>query len=119
MAATLAGPQNRSMPIAFDIEILRRSEMFAGLDAEALQAVVSAGAVRRLPAGARVFAQGDPGVTGHSLVEGRIKIVQTRADGSQSVLRQRATQDHCAGSPRPGPVGRKQRRLIRRSRREG
>ncbi len=87
MAATLAGPQNRSMPIAFDIEILRRSEMFAGLDAEALQAVVSAGAVRRLPAGARVFAQGDPGVTGHSLVEGRIKIVQTRADGSQSVLR--------------------------------
>ncbi len=61
--------------------------MFAGLDTGALQAVVSAGAVRRLSAGVRIFAQGDPGVTGHSLLEGRIKIVQTRLDGSQSVLR--------------------------------
>lgn len=75
------------MPVAFDIEILRRSEMFAGLDAESLQAVVSAGSVRRLPAGTRVFAQGDPGVSGHSLLEGRVKIVQTRADGGQAVLR--------------------------------
>ncbi|MBX9460523.1 MAG: Crp/Fnr family transcriptional regulator [Brevundimonas sp.] len=75
------------MPLSFDIEILRRSEMFAGLTAEALQAVAAAGSVRRLPAGTRVFAQGDPGVSGHSLLEGRVKIVQTRADGAQSVLR--------------------------------
>lgn len=75
------------MPIAFDIEILRRSEMFAGLGVEALQAVAAAGSVRRLPAGTRVFAQGDPGVSGHSLLEGRVKIVQTRADGAQAVLR--------------------------------
>jgi len=61
--------------------------MFAGLDPEAMDGVIAAGSVRRLPAGTRVFSQGDPGVSGHSLLEGRVKIVQTRADGSQSVLR--------------------------------
>jgi len=61
--------------------------MFAGLASEALEAVVAAGSVRRLAAGTRIFAQGDPGVSGHSLLEGRVKIVQTRADGGQSVLR--------------------------------
>lgn len=61
--------------------------MFAGLAPEALEAVVAAGSVRRLSAGTRIFAQGDPGVSGHSLLEGRVKIVQTRADGGQSVLR--------------------------------
>lgn len=61
--------------------------MFAGLSAEALEDVVASGSVRRLAAGTRIFAQGDPGVSGHSLLEGRIKIVQTRADGGQSVLR--------------------------------
>lgn len=75
------------MPTAFDIEVLRNSEMFAGLTADALQAVAAAGSVRRLAAGTRIFAQGDPGSSGHSLLEGRIKIVQTRADGSQAVLR--------------------------------
>ena len=87
MAVAVGGPKNPLMPIPFDIEILRRSERFAGLDAEVLQAVVLAGSVRRLPAGTRVFAQGDPGVSGHSLLEGRVKIVQTRVDGGQSVLR--------------------------------
>lgn len=87
MAVILGGPPKRAMPVAFDIEILRRSEMFAGLDTDGLQAVFAAGSIRRLSAGTRVFAQGDPGVTGHSLLEGRVKIVQTRADGGQSVLR--------------------------------
>ena len=75
------------MPIAFDPEILRGSDMFAGLSSEALDDVVAAGSTRRLTAGTRIFAQGDPGISGHSLLEGRIKIVQTRADGGQSVLR--------------------------------
>ena len=44
------------MPVAFDIEILKRSEMFAGLAPEALEAVVAGGSVRRLAAGARIFA---------------------------------------------------------------
>ena len=75
------------MPVAFDPEILRGSDMFAGLSSEALDDVVTAGSVRRIAAGTRIFAQGDPGVSGHSLLEGRVKIVQARADGGQSVLR--------------------------------
>lgn len=75
------------MSASFDPELLRGSEMFAGLSLDALGAVAAAGLVRRLPAGTRVFAQGDPGISGHSLLEGRIKIVQTRVDGGQSVLR--------------------------------
>lgn len=70
-----------------DARRLRNSEMFAALDEPALASVAAAGSVRRIPAGALIFAQGDPGVSCHSLLEGRVKIVQTRPDGGQSVLR--------------------------------
>jgi CRP-like cAMP-binding protein len=49
--------------------------------------VLDAGRIRRLPAGTQAFAQGDPGVSCHSLLHGRVKIVQTRPDGSQHVIR--------------------------------
>lgn len=75
------------MATAIDPALLRNAEMFAGLGREALNAVVAAGVVRRLPRGSRAFVQGDPGVSCHSLLEGRVKIVQTRPDGGQSVLR--------------------------------
>ena len=61
--------------------------MFAGLPLDKLEEVMAAGAVRPLTAGERIFAQGDAGITCHSLLEGRVKIVQTLLDGSQSVLR--------------------------------
>ncbi len=77
----------RPMTTSIDHALLRKAEMFAGLDAEALAEVAAAGVVRRLEAGTRIFAQGDPGVSCHSLLKGRVKIVQTRADGGQSVLR--------------------------------
>lgn len=70
-----------------DARLLRTAEMFAGLSERDLREVAAVGAVRRLPEGLRVFAQGDPGVTCHTLLEGRVKIVQTRLDGGQSVLR--------------------------------
>ena len=70
-----------------DPRLLQRAEMFAGLSPDELADVMGAGIVRRLAAGERVFAQGDPGVTCHSLLEGRVKIVQALPDGSQSVLR--------------------------------
>lgn len=66
---------------------LLNSEMFGALDEAGAEAVMAAGAVRRIPAGTTIFAQGDPGATCHSLVEGRVKIVQTHANGGQSVLR--------------------------------
>lgn len=61
--------------------------MFDVLGAEDRAEVLKAGMVRQLPQGKRVFAQGDPGVTCHTLIEGRVKIVQSRPDGGQSVIR--------------------------------
>lgn len=66
---------------------LLNSEMFGALDEAGAEAVLAAGVARRIPAGTTIFAQGDPGATCHSLVEGRVKIVQTHANGGQSVLR--------------------------------
>lgn len=70
-----------------DARRLLNTEMFGALDDAAMTAVVAAGSIRRLGAGTTIFAQGDPGHTCHSLLEGRVKIVQTRSDGGQSVLR--------------------------------
>ena len=61
--------------------------MFGHLDEIAAADVLGAGTVRPLAAGRVVFSQGDPGSTCHTLLEGRIKIVQARPEGSQSVIR--------------------------------
>ena len=74
------------MPLS-DPGVLRRAEMFEGLSEEQLLDVAGAGLVRRLTTGERIFSQGDPGHSCHSLLTGRVKIVQTIPDGSQSVLR--------------------------------
>ena len=63
------------------------ADMFDVLHAEGRIEVLKAGVVRRLIRGKRVFAQGDPGQTCHTLLEGRVKIVQTRPDGGQAVIR--------------------------------
>ncbi len=68
-------------------DALRGADMFGNLDAAARADVLAAGKVRTLAPGKVVFSQGDPGTTCHSLLDGRIKIVQTRPDGSQSVIR--------------------------------
>lgn len=68
-------------------EALRGADMFGNLDDLARADALAAGKVRTLPAGKVVFSQGDPGTTCHTLLDGRIKIVQTRPDGSQSVIR--------------------------------
>lgn len=75
------------MTVALDPSVFDGADMFDVLDADSRREVLSLGAVRRLPQGKRVFAQGDPGVTCHTLLEGRVKIVQARPDGAQSVLR--------------------------------
>lgn len=75
------------MALTPDPSVLRGAEMFARLDDAELKTVVEVGAVRRLAKGARAFSQGDPGLTCHSLLHGRVKVVQTRPDGGQAVLR--------------------------------
>jgi CRP/FNR family transcriptional regulator, nitrogen oxide reductase regulator len=66
---------------------LRGADMFGHLDDFAAADVLGAGTVRPLAAGRVVFSQGDPGATCHTLLEGRIKIVQARPEGSQSLIR--------------------------------
>jgi CRP-like cAMP-binding protein len=68
-------------------EALRGADMFGNLNEAARADVLAAGKIRTLPPGKVVFSQGDPGTSCHTLLDGRIKIVQTRPDGSQSVIR--------------------------------
>lgn len=75
------------MTATIDPQILRGADMFGCLDDVALASVLAAGSVRHLSAGRVIFAQGDAGTTCHSLLEGRVKIVQARPDGNQSVIR--------------------------------
>lgn len=70
-----------------DPSILKGAEMFQNVPDEHLEAVLRAGRIRRLPAGERAFVQGDPGLTCHILLHGRIKIIQTRPDGGQHLIR--------------------------------
>lgn len=75
------------MPIPLEPSLLDGADLFDDLDAAARQGVLEAGSLRALAQGQTVFRQGDPGTTCHTLLRGRIKIVQTRADGAQSLIR--------------------------------
>ena len=70
-----------------DPSMLEGAEIFGGLDADGRRAVLRAGVLRRRTAGTTIFSQGDPGSTCHTLVEGRLKILQTRPDGGRSLIR--------------------------------
>jgi CRP-like cAMP-binding protein len=75
------------MTVDLDPAVLNGADMFDVLGPEERAEVLKAGVVRKLLQGKLVFAQGDPGETCHTLLEGRVKIVQTRPDGGQSVIR--------------------------------
>ena len=75
------------MPKSLDTQALADADMFSHLGREALEAVIAAGRVRPLPPGRVIFSQGEPGLSCHSLLDGRVKIVQARPDGAQSVIR--------------------------------
>lgn len=70
-----------------DPSVLKGAHMFESLDERGLAAAVRAGIVRHVAQGATIFAQGDAGATCHTLLDGRVKIAQTRPDGAQSVIR--------------------------------
>lgn len=75
------------MTFLVDPSMLEGADMFDALNEDGRRAVLDAGIVRPLAQGRTVFSQGDPGATCHTLLEGRVKIVQTRPDGAQSVIR--------------------------------
>ncbi len=74
-------------PLAPDPAVLHGMRLFAGLDAAALAEVIRSAQTRRVAKGGTVFKQGDPAVTCHALIDGRLKLVQTGADGQQVVVR--------------------------------
>lgn len=74
----------RPMPAA---EMLAAGELFEGLSGEAVSEVLRAGRVRRLIEGTSLFGQGNLAQHCHVLIHGRIKIVQTGADGQQLLVR--------------------------------
>jgi CRP/FNR family transcriptional regulator, nitrogen oxide reductase regulator len=75
------------MTAAIDPNLLEGADMFGCLDRAARGVVLQTGTLRRFVAGKVIFSQGDPGVTCHTLLEGRVKILQSRPDGGQSVIR--------------------------------
>lgn len=75
------------MTTDLDPGLLAGADMFDVLDENGRREVLRASVVRRLRQGKLIFAQGDPGATCHTLLEGRVKILQARPDGGQSVIR--------------------------------
>ncbi|WP_448191638.1 Crp/Fnr family transcriptional regulator [Azospirillum sp. sgz301742] len=74
-------------PLAPDPAVLHGMRLFAGLEAADLADVIRFAQTRRVAKGAKFFSQGDPAATCHALIDGRIKMVQTGADGQQVVVR--------------------------------
>lgn len=75
------------MPLTPDRSVLKGLDLFAGLSDEALDDVLRHGQTRRMAKDARVFSQGDPALTCHALIDGRVKLSQTTPEGGQVVLR--------------------------------
>ena len=62
-------------------------ELFEGLSPQALSEVAASSHVRRLGRDTVVFSQGDAATACHALLEGRVKITQSDADGSELLVR--------------------------------
>jgi len=77
---------NTSM-IAVDYQRLGEIDLFSGLERSTLEAVIAAAVERRCEAGGYFFMQGDPAESIFLLVRGRIKLLQTSADGQQVLMR--------------------------------
>ncbi len=67
-------------------ELLRATPLFAGLDDRAWQALAARLGSRRLRRGETLFTEGDPGDALHVVVEGKVKISRTAADGRENVI---------------------------------
>jgi len=62
-------------------------DLFAGLDSAALTEVARQGRVQSLLKGTILFAQGAPADRCHALIEGRMRISQSGAEGDQVIVR--------------------------------
>lgn len=69
------------------VRTLAGTRLFEGMAEGAIAAVMRGARTHRLRKGDGVFAAGEPAARCHLLIEGRVKIVQTGADGAQMLLR--------------------------------
>jgi len=68
-------------------EQLARMDLFLSLTPPALTEVAKRGQVQRLTQGTLLFAQGAPADRCHALIEGRMRITQSGAEGDQIIVR--------------------------------
>jgi CRP-like cAMP-binding protein len=66
---------------------LASMELFLGLPRPDLEVVTAAARQRRVPAGTRIFNQGDANVRAHAVIEGNVRISQSGGDGAEVVIR--------------------------------
>ena len=70
-----------------DLAILANSELLRGASREILQDALAASSRRRFDAGQTLFGQGDPAAFLHTVIGGRVRLVQTTEDGRQIIIR--------------------------------
>lgn len=66
---------------------LAATDLFSGLAPEALDEVARLGRVQVLTRGTRLFEQGTPADRCHALIDGRVRIAQSGAEGDQVIVR--------------------------------
>jgi CRP-like cAMP-binding protein len=71
---------------ADDVAVLRSVAMFSALDAEAAEALLRAWPTVRRPAGAQVFAPGEPAERFYVVLAGRVKVFQLSPRGDEQIL---------------------------------
>ncbi|MFN8097736.1 MAG: Crp/Fnr family transcriptional regulator [Dermatophilaceae bacterium] len=69
-----------------DLDVLRRSPLFAGLNEQATQDLLSAMTPLRLERGDELFHEGDPGDRLYVITEGKVKLGRTSSDGRENLL---------------------------------
>jgi CRP-like cAMP-binding protein len=67
-------------------DLPRTAPLFAGLGDEAWAALTARLSERRLDRGDHLFREGDPGDALHVVVDGKVKICRTAADGRENVI---------------------------------
>ena len=68
-------------------QTLAPTDLFLGLPPPALEVAAAMARQRRVPAGTRIFNQGDDNVRAHAVIEGSVRISQSGSDGAEVVIR--------------------------------
>ena len=82
------GESSQEMLVENDIsEVLKKNELFTGLNAQELQSVLAAARERSVEKDGFLFFQGDPAQTLYFLRRGKVRVSQVTPDGQQVLLR--------------------------------